>query len=189
MSAHRALLVLNQQVGFISDPPQGIPAARTVRQNIGLVLEQARLASSSEQAPRIIHFRNCGEKGDLDEEGTPTWELLHAPQPGETVMNIRKSNAFSNPALEDLIAPEAEIVVVGLMSEYAIKSTCRAALARGNTVLLIRGAHGTYDHREITESGRLTPAHKISDQVEADLDDAGVMVLDMKYLSGIFEGR
>ncbi|KAJ7863377.1 Isochorismatase-like protein [Mycena leptocephala] len=188
MTSRRVLLVLGLQVGLISDPPQGIPAARTVRDNIALVLEHAR-RPSPEQAPRIIHFRNCGEPGDPDEEGTPSWELLHAPLPGELVLDKRKSNAFAGTPLAELVAPDAEIVVVGLMSEYSIKSTCRAALLRGNTVLLMRGAHGTYDHQELIDGGRLTTAEKISAQIEEELDKAGAMILDMKYLPGLFEGR
>ncbi|KAJ6522289.1 Isochorismatase-like protein [Mycena capillaripes] len=186
MASRRVLLVLNLQIGLISDPPQGIPAAQTVRENVDLILDHARRA---EHAPRIIHFRNCGEPGDPDEEGTPTWELAHEPLPGELVLDKRKTNAFSGTTLSELVAPDAEVVVVGLMSEYSVKSTCRAALLRGNTVLLMRGAHGTYDHKELVEGGRLTPADKISAQVEEELDKAGAIILDMKYLPGLFEGR
>ncbi|KAJ6514820.1 hypothetical protein C8R47DRAFT_1088780 [Mycena vitilis] len=58
--------------------------------------------------------------------------------------------------LGDLIAPDAEIVVVGLMSEYCVGAKCRAALLRGNTELLMCGAHGTYDHTKLVD-GRVTP--------------------------------
>ncbi|KAJ7318797.1 Isochorismatase-like protein [Mycena albidolilacea] len=186
MTSHRVLLVLNIQVGLIADPPQGIPAARLVRENVATVLEQARCAS---HPPRIIHCRSCGDPGDIDEKGTQTWELLHAPRSGEFVVDCRKTNAFMGTALGELIAPDAELVVVGLMSEYAVKSTCRAALRRGNTVLLMRGAHGTHDHTVIADGGRFTPGENISARVEEELDRAGAMILDMKYLSGLFEGR
>ncbi|KAJ7632043.1 hypothetical protein B0H17DRAFT_1217627 [Mycena rosella] len=161
----RVLLVINVQAGLIADPPQGIPAAAAVRDNIALVLDHARRA---EHTPRIIHIRNSGDPGELDE---------------------RKSNAFAGTKLAELIAPDAEVVVVGLLSEYSIKSTCRAAMLRGNTVLLMRGAHGTYDHLELVEGGSLKPAEKISTKVEEDLDKAGAIILDMKYLPGLFEGR
>ncbi|KAF8143471.1 Isochorismatase-like protein [Mycena galopus ATCC 62051] len=186
MTSHRVLLVLNVQVGLVSDPPQGIPAAHTVRENISLVLQWAREAQHS---PRIIHFRNCGEAGEPDQEGTPNWNLLHQPLPGEDLLDKRKTNAFSGTTLGELVPPDAEVVVVGLMSEYSVKSTCKAALLRGNSVLLIRGAHGTYNHQELTENGRFTPAEKISAQVEEELDKAGAIVLDMEDLPGLFEGR
>lgn len=56
-------------------------------------------------------------------------------------------------------------------------------------MLLIHDAHGTYDHIEISEGGLVTPAAKISATVEEELDRAGVMILDMKYVPDIFEGR
>ncbi|KAJ6543544.1 Isochorismatase-like protein [Mycena vulgaris] len=182
----RVLLVVNIQVGIIADPPQGIPSASTVRENIALVLEHARRA---EHTPRIIHIRNSGDPGEIDEEGTPTWELLHPPLPGELLIDKRKSNAFSGTKLGELVAPDAEVVVVGLLSEYSIKSTCRAALLRGNTVLLMRGAHGTYNHIELVEGGTVKPADKISTKIEEELDKAGAIILDMSYLPGLFEGR
>ncbi|KAJ7452946.1 Isochorismatase-like protein [Mycena latifolia] len=182
----RVLLVVNVQAGLIA-PPRGIPAAAAVRDNVAQVLDYARRALPA--PPRIIHIRNSGDPGDPDEPGTPTWELLHPPHPGEVVLDKRKSNAFSGTTLSELVAPDAEIIVVGLLSEYSIKSTCRAALLRGNTVLLIRGAHGTYDHVELVDGGSLKPAEKISAMVEEELDKAGAIILDMKYLPSLFEER
>ncbi|KAJ7016159.1 Isochorismatase-like protein [Mycena alexandri] len=182
MTSRRVLLVVNVQIGLIP----GLPAPETILQNIALVLDHARRA---EQSPRIIHLRNCGEAGDPDEEGTPTWELLHPPLADELVLNKRKSNAFAGTTLAGEIGTEAEIVVVGLLSEFSIKSTCKAALQRGNTVFLMTGAHGTYDHKDLVEAGRVIPAEKIQAQVEEELDKAGAIILDMKYLPGLFEGR
>ncbi|KAJ7200403.1 Isochorismatase-like protein [Mycena pura] len=184
--AATVLLLLNVQVGLVADPPQGIPAALTVRENITRVLEAARCA---EHPPCIIHVRNCGGPGEPDEDRTPSWELANVPQPGEHVLDKRKNNAFSGTALDELIDPQAELIVVGIMSEYSIKSTCKVALDRGNTVLLIRGAHGTYNHIGLADGGAVTPAEKISAQVEQDLDLAGAIVLDMELLSGLFHGR
>ncbi|KAJ7107016.1 Isochorismatase-like protein [Mycena epipterygia] len=180
----RVLLVMNVQVGLVAELPP--VTAATVRKNVALVLEQARRA---EHSPRIIHIRNAGDPGEPDEEGTPTWELLHAPIPGELLIDKRKSNAFAGTNLAELVAPDAELVVVGLMSEYSIKSTCRAALLRGNTVLLMQSAHGTCNHVELVEGGRVTTADKISARVEEELDKAGAIILEMKYLPGLFDGR
>ncbi|KAJ7183681.1 Isochorismatase-like protein [Mycena filopes] len=178
----RVLLVVNVQVGLLPD----LPDADTIVANVANVLEHARRA---EHTPRIIHLRNCGEAGDPDEEGTDTWQLLHTPLADELVLDKRKSNAFAGTTLGEHISPEAEIVVVGLLSEFSIKSTCMAAMNRGNTVLLIQGAHGTYDHTDLVEEGRVIPAEKIKAQVETELDKAGAMVLDMSYLPGLFDGR
>jgi hypothetical protein len=56
-------------------------------------------------------------------------------------------------------------------------------------VLLIRGAHGTYDHVQLAEDGRVIRADTIAAQVEEELDKLGAIVLDMEYVPGIFEGR
>ncbi|KAJ7618069.1 Isochorismatase-like protein [Roridomyces roridus] len=183
----RTLLVLGYQAGFVAAPPMGIPSASIVTANIDLVLTSARQAPPD--SIRIIHVRNTGDPGDPDAQGTPTRELVHPPLPGELVLDKEKSNAFTGTELAELITPDEEIVVVGLLSDYSVKHTCRGALERGNTVILIRGAHGTYDHLEIGEGGRFTPAARISARVEEELDEAGVMILDMKYLPDIFEGR
>ncbi|KAJ7643532.1 hypothetical protein FB45DRAFT_1113548 [Roridomyces roridus] len=120
--------------------------------------------------------------------GNPQWSLLWS---ADSIKKLEKekSNAFTGTKLGQLISPDEEIVVVGLLSDYSVKHTCRGALERGNTVILIRGAHGTYDHLDIGERGRFTPAARISARVEEELDEAGVMILNMKYLPDIFEGR
>ncbi len=62
-------------------------------------------------------------------------------------------------------------------------------MARGNEVLLIRGAHGTYDRLEVLYGGGMTPAAAIEAAVEVELEDAGAHILDMKDLQGIFNNR
>ncbi|KAJ7057501.1 Isochorismatase-like protein [Mycena amicta] len=174
--ARIVLLLLNVQRGLLSDPATRIPNAPSVLENIRRVLDAARGAEPGFK-PRIIHVRNTGEPGEPDEEGKPSWALvLHAAdddeQVDEVVVDKKKSNAFSVAGLEQMISPEAEIVVVGVMSEYSVKSTIKAALGRGNTVILMRGAHGTYDHVELANHG-----------------NAGAMILDMELLPNLFDGR
>ncbi|KAF7327061.1 Isochorismatase domain-containing protein [Mycena kentingensis (nom. inval.)] len=181
------LLLLNVQVGLVLDPASAIPNASPVRENIARVLAAARRAA--EHKPHIIHVRNCGEAGEPDEEGKPSWNLVLTPLAGEDVVDKKKSNAFSGTPLDEMIHPDAEIVVVGLMTEYSVKSTCKAAMARGNTVILMHGAHGTYDHVELANNGLVTRADKIVAQIEEELDIAGAMVLDMDLLPGVFDGR
>nr|GAT60579.1 predicted protein [Mycena chlorophos] len=189
------LLLLNVQRGLLLDPDTRIPDAEPVLDNIRRVLLAARSAAP-EVRPRIIHLRNSGEAGEPDEEGTASWGLvpLHDAAAGttglpagEVVVDKKKSNAFT--VLDELISPDVEIVVVGVLSEYSVKSTIKAALGRGNSVILMRGAHGTYPHVELANNGNVTPAEKIVAQVEEELDLAGAMVLDMELLPNLFEGR
>lgn len=100
-----------------------------------------------------------------------------------------KNNAFTGTSLGDIIPPDAEIIVAGFQTDYSIRATCSAALGRGNEVLLIRGAHATYDRIEVLHGGGITPAKRIEAEIEAELEEAGVHLLDMKDLGGIFTDR
>ncbi|KAK0204779.1 Isochorismatase-like protein [Desarmillaria ectypa] len=182
----RVLLLLDVQVAVLADPPAGVPSSISIRRNIEQILNSAR---NAHPPPMIIHVRNTGDAGDSDEPNTPGWELLYAPLPQEYVIDKLKNNAFTGTELGDLIHPHAEIVIIGLLSDFALKSTCTAAVARGNEVLLIRGAHGTYDRLEVLYGGGITPAAAIETAVEVELEDAGAHILDMKDLQGIFNNR
>lgn len=91
--------------------------------------------------------------------------------------------------MSEIVPSEAEIVVAGFQTDYSIRATCSAALGRGNEVLLIRGAHATYDRIEVLHGGGITPANRIEAEIEAELEEAGVHLLDMKDVEGIFENR
>ncbi|KAH9838730.1 Isochorismatase-like protein, partial [Rhodofomes roseus] len=184
----RVLLLLDCQVARLSDPPLGVPEARSVGANIAQVLATAR-ASPPPSRPRIIHVRKCGAPGDADEPHLPGWELVHAPLADEPVLDKRKNNAFTGTALAELVPPDAELVVVGLESDFCVRATCSAALARGNDVLLIRGAHATYDRIEYWDGGTSTPAEKVQREIEEELEEAGVVLLDMADLPSLFGDR
>lgn len=83
----------------------------------------------------------------------------------------------------------AEIVIAGFQTDYSIRATCSAALGRGNEVLLIREAHGTYDREEVLDGGGVTSAAKIEAEIEAELEEAGVHLLGMKDLPDLFTDR
>jgi nicotinamidase-related amidase len=175
---------------MLEPPPIGVPASATVHHNLSILLESARRAATeSPSSPLIIHVRNNGDKGDPDEPFSSGWELIFPPLPNEIVIDKRKNNAFAGTSLSEVIPPEAEIVVAGFQTDYSIRATCSAALGRKNEVLLIRGAHATYDRIEVLHGGGTTPAHMIEAEIEAELEEAGVHLLDMKDVEGIFENR
>ncbi|KAF9219433.1 Isochorismatase hydrolase [Gyrodon lividus] len=185
--ACRVLLLIDVQVNMLRDPEKGgVPSAHSVRQNIQSILAKAR---SEKHPPRIIHVRNSGEPGDPDEPNTPGWQLYFSPLPYEPVIDKKKSNAFAATQLGDLIPTNAEVIVVGVQSDYCIRATCSAALDRGNEVILIRGAHATLDRNEIWNGGRVTKSHVIEAEIEAELEEAGVNLLDMKVLPDLFTDR
>jgi len=185
----RVLLLIAVQKCMLSPQPVGVPAASTVGPNIARILSHARSLS---HPPLIIHVRNSGDQGEADEPNTPGWQLVHDPLPNEPVIDKTKNNAFTGTRLAEYIRPDAEIVVVGMQSDFCVRATCSTALIRGNLVLLIRGAHATYDRLDVWNSGlatSVTPADTVQNEIEAELEEAGVMLLEMKDLPQIFTGR
>lgn len=148
--ASRFLLLLDVQEGMLVGK-KAVPAATQVRHNIATILNHARYKANP--PPVIIHVRNDGGSGEPDELGTPGWHLIHKPLPGEQVVDKSKNNAFAGTMLAKLIPEDAEIVVVGLQSDFCVRATCTAAIARGNTVLVIRGSHTTFDRLEVLHGG------------------------------------
>ncbi len=201
----RVLLLLDVQQAMLEPPPIGVPASSQVHSNLSEILSYARRAAaastplvtttpsdnyfSPSSRPLVIHVRNNGDSGELDDPSTPGWQLIFPPIPGEIVIDKRKNNAFAGTNLGDIIPHEAEIVVAGFQTDYSIRATCSAALGRGNEVLLIRGAHATYDRIEVLHGGGITPASKIEEEIEAELEEAGVHLLDMKDVDDVFENR
>ena len=80
-------------------------------------------------------------------------------------------------------------MIVGMQSDFCIRATCSAALARGNEVRLVRRAHGTYDRVEYHNHGVVTPASEVEKEIEGELEEAGVVMLEMKDALGMFTGR
>jgi len=118
--ARHVLLLLNTQVAMLSNPPQGIPYSSTVRENIDYILSLARAANNP---PLIIHVRNTGEVGEMDEPNTPGWELFFAPTKGEVVIDNLKNNAFAGTKLGEHIRRDAELVVVGTLSDFGVRAS------------------------------------------------------------------
>ena len=141
VARNRVLLLLNVQEGTLADILLDASAATKVKNNITTILNYAR--NEVEPPPLIIHVRNAGDVGDIDEPGTPGWQLVHKPLPGERLVDKRRIDAFAGTELGKLIPEDAKIVVVGLQSDLSVRATCGAALNRGDEVLLIRGSHMT----------------------------------------------
>jgi nicotinamidase-related amidase len=79
-------------------------------------------------------------------------------------------DAFAATGLPDLVPETATVVVAGMQSEFCIRETSLSALRRGHPVVLVRGAHATYDGE--------VPAGETSRAIESELRAAGVSVFD-----------
>ncbi|GLB44727.1 putative isochorismatase family protein [Lyophyllum shimeji] len=177
----RVLLLLDIQQAMLADPPIGVPASKSVKVNLERILAHARKARPQ---PLIVHVRNTGDVGEPDEPHTAGWQLIFPPQPEETVIDKRKNNAFAGTDLGDIIPSDAEIVVAGFQTDFSIRATCSDALKRGNEVLLIRGAHATHDRIEVLHGGGITPASRIEAEIEAELEEAGIVNIHLSTVLG-----
>lgn len=182
----RVLLLLDVQASMLESPPIGVPSSSSVRENLSHILTHARSATPP---PLIVHVRNNGDVGDHDETNTDGWQLIFPPLPSEIVIDKRKNNAFAGTELGNVVSDTAEIVVAGFQTDYSIRATCSAALGRGNEVLLIKEAHATCDRIEVLHGGGVTSADKIEAEIEDELEEAGVHLLEMKDLPGLFVDR
>ncbi|KAG1774526.1 Isochorismatase-like protein [Suillus placidus] len=183
----RVLLLLDLQVSMLSSPTEGgVPSSQTVYRNIEHILDRAR---SAKQPPRIIHIRNSGESGDPDAPNSPGWQLVFPTLEHEFVIDKLKNNAFAGTKLAELIPRDAELIIVGMQSDYCVRATCSAALGRGNTVILIKEAHATYDRIEVWNGGMVTIARDVESEIEAELEEAGVNLLCMSDVPHLFSDR
>ncbi|HYS40397.1 MAG TPA: isochorismatase family protein [Pseudonocardiaceae bacterium] len=159
------LLMVDTQRNMLL-PPSPVPSAEAVGKAIAQVLAQAR-----ESGAQVIHIRNTGGAGDPDEPGTDGWELAYPVADGEHVVDKPECDAFVGTDLATLIPSGASIVVVGMQSEYCVRSTTLGALSRNHPVTVVHGAHATYPADRA--------ATQISTEIEAELSKAGAIVLDL----------
>ncbi|GIT79519.1 hypothetical protein LLS1_11880 [Leifsonia sp. LS1] len=146
-----------------------VDGADDLRRALGGLLDAAR-----EAGVPVIHVENDGAVGDPDEPGTPGWELVFPPEPGEPVVRKDVPDTFlSNPALADVLHAMGvdTLVVAGLQSELCVQATALGALERGFDVVVPTGAHATFD-AEI-------PAQEIVARVTLELTAAGVEVVEL----------
>jgi nicotinamidase-related amidase len=146
-------------------PPEPVPEADGVAAAIEDVLDRARSAGAV-----IVHVRNNGPADAPDALGTPGWELVHEVRDGEHVVDKDEPDAFAGTGLADLVPASAAVVVAGMQSEYCIRETSLSALRRGHRVMLVHGAHATYDDE--------VPAATTARRIEEELGAAGVSVVD-----------
>jgi nicotinamidase-related amidase len=157
-----ALLVIDAQMNLL-DGPTAVPSAVEMTARVAALLAAARNAGAL-----VVHLQNDGRPGARDEPGSPGWAIHPAVEPrsDEPLLRKRGDDGFEGTHLEALLrqAGVRRFAVVGLLSEMCVSATIRAAFARGFEVLLVRGAHATYDLQEI-------PAEVVSRVAEHALGD------------------
>ena len=159
------LLLIDVQRNMLA-PPDPVPGADSVYATIQDLLGRARSLGAA-----VVHVRNNGPVGGPDAPGTPGWELMIDPGPGEPVIDKTHQNAFAGTELAAALPAGASLLLAGMQTEYCVRSTALAALDRGHTVTLVRGGHATYDDD--------TPAQETVHRIETELIGRGVRLAQL----------
>ncbi len=160
-----ALLIVDAQQGLL-ESGQAVPDSAMIVDRLGTLVDSARAAGAL-----VIYLQNDGGPGTIDEPDTPGWAIHPrlSPAVGELVLRKTGDDGFGNPDLMGALKRHGinRLAVAGLLSEMCVSATIRGALARGLQVVLIRGAHATYDVDDIpARIVSRVAEHALGDEVE-----------------------
>ncbi|KUL87967.1 hypothetical protein ZTR_03909 [Talaromyces verruculosus] len=176
--SHTALFVIDIQNGMANSSTE-IPDAARIRKAAETILKNVRAKASPRGSTDIfiVQHEESPESGDLV-RGTEPWELVFSPQGDERLISKHTCNTFeSNPDLINQLRAQGitTLVTCGIQSEYCVRETSLGALAAGFKVVVLQGAHSTYDD---TDSGK--SATQLEAQVEEELKAKGAVVVPWK---------
>jgi nicotinamidase-related amidase len=139
-----ALLLIDLQLGNFADEEPRIHAGQQLIDYSARLLAWAR----AEVMP-VIFVLNEGESGDVDEPGTPGYEVHPALEPlaGEVLISKETPDSFLETGLTRTLEEMhvTSLIVAGLQTEYCIDTSCRSAWRLGYDVTLVSDAHSTWD--------------------------------------------
>ncbi|KAI8940412.1 hypothetical protein NX059_004102 [Plenodomus lindquistii] len=181
--ARTALFVIDIQVALAQNATTEIPHTERIRVAGTTILQRARKVidaagehgGTSNLDVVFVQHEEVAEKGPLV-KGSKPWELVFKPRDQtrwERLVSKDVRDTFeSNPQLAAQLKDEGveTIVAFGIQSECCVLSTCRGALAAGFNVILLKGAHSTYD-----VDGK--KAETIEEEVESQLESAGAEIV------------
>ncbi|KAL2871691.1 cysteine hydrolase family protein [Aspergillus lucknowensis] len=177
--AETALFVIDIQAELVSIPDTAIPHAARIREAGERILTKARTQTSPKPLIVIVqHSEDPGSPNATLIAGSPAWELAFPPQGNEgdemLVGKTTRDTFDSNPDLAARLKAQGvkRIVAFGIQSDFCVGATCRGAVSAGFEVVLLQGAHSTYDDKK---SGR--SALDIEREVEGELEAIGVRVV------------
>ncbi|MFE5856667.1 isochorismatase family protein [Streptomyces sp. NPDC056500] len=146
----QALVLVDAQRGFLCGE-QAVPDADRLIDRWTLLLDRARAAGAV-----IVHLRNDGEPGAVDEPGSPGWhfQLPVVESDDEHVVSKEDDDGFTGTDLGALLDRRGvrSVVIGGVLSEMCVSATARGALERGLEVVLPHDAHASYGLDDIPAS-------------------------------------
>ncbi len=144
MRTGTALLIIDMQKALV-DGANPVYRLDTLLQNISTLIAQARTTGTP-----IIYIQD----NDVDEIGSPGWQIHPAIAPKSEDLVIRKpeTDAFYGTTLQHELKERglAHLIITGCKSEVCIDATCRKAIDLGYHVTLVGDAHSTTDNPVLT---------------------------------------
>jgi len=142
MSNGTALLVIDAQVNKFS-PESAVHESQKLLTTLNWLIARARSANAL-----VVYVQNNGRKGELDQLGTPGWQIHPslAPQAGDLVLQKSAPDPFHlTPLQKELTRREIRrLIIAGTQSELSIDAACRRASALDYEVVLVSDGHSTY---------------------------------------------
>lgn len=138
-----ALLIIDVQNGFFSDPDCPIYQEEQALENINILIKKAKAA----EIP-VIFIQHTDDKWIA--QGSTEWQIHPKIKPQDEYKAILKHSpdSFHNTSLyEELTSKKIKnLVIAGLQTEYCIDTTCKRAFSLGFNTVLVKDAHSTCDN-------------------------------------------
>jgi nicotinamidase-related amidase len=167
-----ALFCIDIQNDLAKDPCTKIPRSQRIISAGSQILSAARhiisvAKSTGSEPPLALYFIQHEEDASSGPlvRGSEPWKLVFEPLPGsdERLIAKRTRDTFaSNPTLASSLKEDGvkRLILFGIQSECCVLSTCEGAVAAGFEVVLLSGAHSTYDSGE-----------KTAEEIEKDVEE------------------
>ena len=141
----KALLIIDVQNAMIAVEKPVYQANKKI-QMIQSLINKARKKNIL-----IIYVQHNEQESEF-ENGTDTWQIFAGIKPkiGDIIIQKTESDSFYGTLLKDVLEQNqiAQLVIVGMQTEYCINATSNRAVELGFEVTLIKDAHSTWNSDE-----------------------------------------
>lgn len=162
MRTDTALLIIDVQTGLVAGT-EPVYRLDELLENIATLINRAHAIGMP-----IIYIQD----NDVDEIGSPGWQIhpAIAPQEGDVVLRKPEADAFYGTTLQQEIEARGirHLIVVGCKSEVCVDATCRRATNLGYNVTLVSDAHSTTDNAVLTAQQTIAYHNHILQMVWSD---------------------
>lgn len=138
---NEALVVIDIQEGFFSDPNYPVYNENKLIRNINLLIDNFR-----EKGKPIIFVRHIDEDLMKDSEPWKVFSKIHS-KPDDIYIDKATPDSFYKTDLLSILKANNidSIIVLGLQTDYCIDTTCKSAFGKSIPVILVIDGHSTYD--------------------------------------------